>query len=317
VRSPRRSLLARRRLGRPLPPAPGALGERERGRVGVSRRGGWTALLLVGVLGASVSALGCAGEQRQPQTAAEYAEHARAAYEEALEAFYDRDWVTVIPLMEEVKRQYAGTQYARLAQLRIADAHFRQESFPEAITAYRDFVRDYPNDPEVPYARYRIVLCQFQSSGASAFLPPLEERDLTSVRDLHESLRTFLRDYPNYPERVELDYMLQWAKGMLVRYELYVARYYLGRGEFDAAAARTEYALSNFQETGLEPEALVLLAEIHLKRGDEERARRALHAVLNLYSESPFTVPARRFLARLGEPVAQKRMGADASEPSE
>lgn len=279
-------------------------------------RGAPVGLVLL-ALSTPLLAVSCGGEQRQAQTAAEYAEHAREAYEEALEAFYDRDWVTVIPLMEEVKRQYASSRYARLAQLRIADAHFRQESFPEAVTAYRDFVRDYPTDPEVPYARYRIILCQFQSSGASAFLPPLEERDLSSVRDLHESLRTFLRDYPNYPERVELDYMLEWAKGMLVRYELYVARYYLGRGEFDAAAARTEYALSSFEETPLEPEALVLLAEIHLKRGDEERARKALTVVLSRFPSSPFTVPARRFLARIGEPVAQKRMGADGSESSD
>lgn len=259
----------------------------------------------------------CTKETPPPQTAAEYTEHARAAYEQALEAFYDRDWVTVIPLMEEIKRQYAGSRYARLAQLRIADAHFRQESLPEAITAYRDFIRDYPNDPDVPYARFRIILCQFQSSGASVFLPPLEERDLANVRELHEGLRSFIRDYPNYPERAELDYMLSWAKGMLVRYELYVARYYLNRDRFEAAAARAEYALTHFDDTGLEPEALVLLAEIHLKRGDEERARRALDAVLEQYPNSPFSVPARRFLARLGEPVRQKRMGADASEAAD
>jgi outer membrane protein assembly factor BamD len=266
---------------------------------------------------ASLGLGGCASEPVRPQTAAEYTEHARVAYEQALESFYEGDWVTVIPLMEEVKRQYAGSRYARLAQLRIADAHFRQESLPEAITAYRDFVRDYPNDPEVPYARYRIILCQFNSSGASSFLPPLEERDLANVRDLHEGLQSFLRDYPNYPERVELEYMLAWARGMLVRYELYVARYYLGRDQFDAAASRAEYALANFDDSGLEPEALVLLAEIHLKRGDEARARRALDVVLERYPNSPFSVPARRFLARLGEPIGQKRMGADAERATD
>lgn len=266
---------------------------------------------------ANLALTGCASEPARPQTAAEFTEHARAAYEQALESFYERDWVTVIPLMEEVKRVYAGSPYARKAQLRIADAHFRQENLPEAITAYRDFVRDFPTDPEVPYARYRVILCQFNSSGASAFLPPLEERDLANVRDLHEGLQGFLRDYPNYPERAELDYMLDWARGMLVRYELYVARYYLGRDQFDAAAARAEYALANFDDSGLEPEALVLLAEIHMRRGDEPRARRALDVVLERYPNSPFSVPARRFLARLGEPVRQKRMGADAEEASD
>ncbi len=260
-------------------------------------------------LACGLSLPACGGDQKRPQTAEEYAESARQAYEEALESFYDHDWVGVMPLMEEVKREYASSRYARLAQLRIADAHFHQEAFPEAITAYRDFVRDFPNDPEVPYARYRIILCQFKSSGESALMPPLEERDLAVVRDAHESLRAFIRDYPDYPKRDELDYMMAWVKGMLARYELYVARYYLKRDNFDAAVSRTQYALTSYEDTGLEPEALVLLGETYMKQGEEQKARATLNSVIERYPASPFTVPARRFLVQLGEPVAQKKIG--------
>ncbi len=269
-------------------------------------------LVCVGALCVSV-APACGGDQKRAVTAEEYARNAQQAYEEALEAFYDHDWVSVMPLMEEVKREYASSRYARLAQLRIADAHFHQDSYPEAITTYRDFVRDYPNDPEVPYARYRIVLSQFRSSGVSALMPPLEERDLSVVRDAHDSLRAFLRDYPTYPKRAELDYMLSWVRGMLARYELYVARYYLGRNNFDAAVARTQYALTNYDDTGLEPEALVLLAETYLRQGEAEKARATLNAVIERYPASPFTVPARRFLAELGEPLAQKKLSTVAN----
>lgn len=271
-------------------------------------------MLLACLSGSALS--GCGGDQKRPLTAEEYAENARQAYEEALEQFYDHDWVGVMPLMEEIKREYASSRYARLAQLRIADAHFHQESYPEAVTAYRDFVRDYPNDPEVPYARYRIVLSQFQSSGASILLPPLEERDLASVRDAHESIRAFLRDYPTYPKRTELEYMLSWVRGMLARYELYVARYYLDRDNFGAAVSRTQYALTNYEDTGLEPEALVLLAETYMKQGEKEKARGTLHALLERYPSSAFAVPARRFLAQLGEPVKTVKVGASAASPN-
>jgi outer membrane protein assembly factor BamD len=50
-----------------------------------------------------------------------------------------------------------------------------------------------------------------------------------------------------------------------VRHELYVARFYLNVGNFEAAVARAQYALRNFDGSGLEPEAMVLLGETYLK----------------------------------------------------
>jgi outer membrane protein assembly factor BamD len=94
--------------------------------------------------------------------------------------------------------------------------------------------------------------------------------------------------------------MLEVVTGLLVRHELYVARFYLRRDNFEATVARCEYALKNFENSGLEPEALTLLGETYLKMKDLEKARAVLEAVLTKYPESAFTVPAKRFLARLG-----------------
>ncbi len=202
--------------------------------------------------------------------------------------------------MEAVKREYAGTRYARLAQLRIADGHFHQKDYPEAITAYREFLRDFPSDEEVPYARYKVIDCQFQSRGESVMAPPLEERDLVNVRDASASIDAFLRDYPAYPERERLLYMrTRGARHAGALRCLYVARYYLRENDYDAALARTEYALGTYKDTGLEPEALVLLGETQMKKGATDEARAAFELVLQRYPLSPFAEPARRFLARL------------------
>lgn len=266
--------------------------------------------ILLLVLGLASLGLGpaCASDEKRPQSPVEYAANAKKAYEEALEAFYDGDWEVVKPRMEEVKRKYGYSRYARLAELRIADAAFHQENYAEAVTAYKSFVHDYPNDPEVPYARYRVARCQFLSSGDSPIMPPLEERDLSSVRDAFATITAFIADYPNYKKRAELDYMLAVVSGMMVRHELYVARYYLNRGNFDAAVARCEYSLNTYSDTGLEPEALVLLGETYMKKKDRRRARQLFLHVIEQYPDSAFTVPARKFLALMQEPIAQKRI---------
>jgi outer membrane protein assembly factor BamD len=238
----------------------------------------------------------CAEPLRAPKTAEEYQEDARRDYGKAVEAYLAEDWESAVRLFEELKRNYTYTRYARLAELRLADIAFRQERYAEAIGSYKGFVHDYPTDPEVPYARYRIARAHFLQSESSFLQPPLEERDLASVQGAYTALKDFLRDYPDYSKRVELEYMLEVVTGVLVRHELYVARFYLSRDLFSPAVTRVEYALTKYGRSGLEPEAITLLGETYLKMNEHTKAAAAFRRVLNEYPASPFAVPASQFL---------------------
>src|SRR6185295_14744170 len=130
-------------------------------------------------------------------------------------------------------------------------------------------------------------------------LPPLEERDLASVNDALSTLRGYISDYPTSEHSDEMRYMLDVVLGLLARHELYVARYYLNTGLFDAAGVRCEYALKTFKSSGLEPEALVLLGEIYMKQKRRKDAREVLNRILTEYPESAFVVPAKNFLVQL------------------
>jgi outer membrane protein assembly factor BamD len=263
---------------------------------------------------------GCVSDAKPPTSSEEYNRHAQEAYEEALREFLDSNWEEAARLMEEVRRNYAYSKYAHQAHLRLADIAFRQEKYPEAIAEYKAYTHDHPQDAEVPYARYRSIRAQFMSSGNSSVQPPLEERDLGSVRDAYESIRAFLADYPDYKEAEELDFMFRSVSGMLARHELYVARFYLRGDRFEAAMARAQYCLRTFAGSGLEPEAVVLLGEVFLKMKQPRRASALFKHVITQYPASPFTITARRFLEFMGEaptsnPTAAARaaLGATAS----
>lgn len=258
---------------------------------------GQGALCLAMVLG-GLTPSGCA-PSTEPETALDYTDNARKEYEAAMAAFEDKNWLLANELFAEVKRKYAYSRYARLAELRLADASFQQARFAEAISAYKEFIHDHPNDPEVPYARYRVAKGEFDSVSQSIMLPPLEERDLASVNDALATLRAYLNDYPASEHAGELQYMLDVVLGLLARHELYVARYYLNVGRFDAAVLRCEYTLRTFKSSGLEPEALVLLGEVYLKQKRKKDAREVFNRVLTQYPESAFSVPAKNYLALL------------------
>jgi outer membrane protein assembly factor BamD len=258
----------------------------------------------------------CVEQSKPVVSAAQYQSDAKQAYDQALEEFLSANWEYATQLMDAVQRNYAYTPYARQAQLRLADISLRQEKYPEAISGYRAFVHDHPNDPEVPYAKFRIIRAQFATSGNTPIQPPLEERDLANVREAHGAVRAFLADYPNYGHQEELIYILQSVSGMLVRHELYVAHFYLRADQFTPAVRRVQYALRNFQGTGMEPEAVVLLGEIYLKQKEHRKAAAMFRYALSAYPDSAFSVPARRFLA-LVDPVGKDSVGKDSADKAE
>ena len=247
----------------------------------------------------SVVMVGCEAKSAPPKTALEYTQNAKRDYEKALDKYFDRDWEEAIEQFTDVKRNYGYTRYARLAELRIADAKYRQKEYAEATTAYRDFVHDHPNDPEVPYARYKIAKALYQDTEPQILLAPLEERDLVNVLDAYDTLREMIADYPGYKHRAELDFMLEVVTGVLARHDLYVARFYLRQRRYEAAISRIESTLARYQDSGLEAEALVLLGETYLRAKEREKAREAFRRVVDQYPATPFVVAAKNFLRHM------------------
>lgn len=242
---------------------------------------------------------GCVASTVTPLTAQRYEENAKTAFAAAMAEFESRDWESATSMFEQVKREYAYSRYARLAELRLADIAFKQDKFAEAVTSYRTFVHDHPNDNSVAYARFQVTKGLFEQTGDSPMLPPQEERELASAADAYTAMKSFVADFPRYEGIPEIQYMLSVVTGQLVRHELYVARFYLGRGEFEAAVARCMYAIEHYDGSGLEAEAMVLLGETYLKLKRRDEAKTTFVAVLSRYPDSAFTVPAKNFLAHI------------------
>ena len=111
-------------------------------------------LLMVLTTALAAGAVGC--EKQEARTALSYTADAKRAYDEAMKEFQSHNWIESQALFREVKRKYHYSKYAKLAELRIADADFEQEKYSEAIRGYRQFVHDHRSDPEeVGYARSR------------------------------------------------------------------------------------------------------------------------------------------------------------------
>jgi len=267
---------------------------------GAVSRGRSVVALLLALVGIVES--GCEATLNSPIAASlTYTEDARKAYDEAMGSFRNKDWESARALLEELRKLFPQSRYARLAELRIADIDFAQEKFTEAIGSYRTFVTNHRNDREVEYARYRLAKALYFDVDDTVFLPPAEERDQATAGEAYREIQSFLKQYPRSRYSRDAEYMLDVVTGRLVRHELYVARYYRRRDNFDAALARIDHATKTFPTSALFPEALVLRGETLMMMDRRAEAKQAFETVIKDYG-APFSEPARRFLDELGAP---------------
>ncbi len=232
-------------------------------------------LVFIGLL-AAVAAPLMACEPPPPRSALTYTEDARRAYEAAVVELTDHNWLEAQALLREVKRKYAYSRYAKLAELRLADADFEQDKFAEAARGYRQFVHDHRSDQaEVVYARARIAEAEYRQISESLLLPSADERDQGVVMDAYREVKSFINDYPDAKESTKIKELLADVTARLIRHELYVARFYLNRGNFEAAVGRIRYALHNFGAGAddNEPEASEAEAPVNQVEGRGGSAR--------------------------------------------
>ncbi len=240
-----------------------------------------------------------------------YTEDAHAAYQEAMEAYDAKEYDDARALFQEVRKLFAYSRFAHLAELRMADVDFELGKYSEAISGYRSFVRGHQGDPNVEYAQYRICKALYLDINDTILLPPQEERDQATTVDAYRELRDFRKQFPRSRYRRDANYMLEVVTQRLVRHELFVARYYLNKNNFKAAVARCDYALRQYPGSGLDPEAMVLKGETLLKMKKAQQARQVFQQVVEDHG-GPFGRVAKRFLAMMdGRPDD----GAAGSEP--
>jgi outer membrane protein assembly factor BamD len=271
-----------------------------------------TPLLLAALL------LGC-DDTPPPRTAGlSYTSNAQRAYDEAQKEFDAHNWAESQALFAEFKKKFSASQrLVRMAELRIADADFEQEKYAEALREYKTFIHDHKQDAQgVEYARSRIAETNYRQISDSFLLPSADERDQATIQDAYSDLTSFLKDYPKSKLTGHVCSQLEDVIARLVRHELYVARFYLARDNFEAAATRVQYAIRNYAgieacppgratETkpenafGLVPDALILLGETYLRMHRWGDARTAFQVVIERYPDSQLAVQARHYMLEL------------------
>ena len=176
------------------------------------------------------------------------------AYEKAVKAF------------DKLQSRYPYGRYAQQAQLETAYAYFKQNEPESALAATQRFIKQYPNNPHVDYAYYLKGLISFNEDlgllGAMVD-KDLSERDPKAARDAFASFKDLVTRFPNSEYAADSRMRMRYLINALAQYEIHVARYYLRRGAFVAAANRAKGVLNDYPQTPSTIDALQIMVRAY------------------------------------------------------
>jgi len=207
-------------------------------------------------------------------------------YREAHAALESESFDGAIKRFNALESRYPFGAYAQQAQIELIYAYYRQREWDMAISTAQRFLREYPSHPQADYVLYMQGRINFERSlglvESTLRWKWLDidgaERDTQYARGAFTAFANLVRRYPDSPYAADARQRMLFLKDRVARHDLAVARYYLARGTYVAAANRAQDILAEFSGTDAVLPALDILVEAYKALGlsDMERQVRAL-----------------------------------------
>ncbi len=194
---------------------------------------------------------------------------------------------------KEVERLYPYTEWSRRALIMQSYAHHKAKEYEESRAAAQRFLDNYPGDEEAPYAAYLLAL---------SFYDQIDDigRDQGLTFQALQHMRRVIEEYPSsdYARSAVLKFEL--AFDHLASKEMEIGRYYLRRGNYNAAVNRFRVVVEDFQTSTHTPEALHRLVESYLSLGLRDEAQTAAAILGYNFEANPFYQDSFRLLTGQG-----------------
>ena len=204
-------------------------------------------------------------------------------YTEAKTAIAEGSYDKGIKFFEKLESRYPYGRYAQQAQLEVAFAYYKQQEPASAIAACDRFIRLHPTHPSVDYAYYLKGLVNFNEDlGLLGHVSnqDLTERDPKAARESFEAFKELVTRFPQSKYAPDAAARMKYLVNALAAHEVHVARYYMKRGAFVAAANRAQFAVKTYPDAPANEEALFVMVKaydalgLNDLRDDSERVMR-------------------------------------------
>jgi outer membrane protein assembly factor BamD len=216
---------------------------------------------------------------------------AQRLYTEAKESMASSDYAQAVKYFEKLEARYPFGRYAQQAQLEIAYAYYRENDPASAVAACDRFIKLHPNHPNVDYAYYLKGVVNFyedQNLLAQFADQDPTERDPRSARDSFAAFKDLATRFPDSKYTPDALARMNYLVNALASHEVHVARYYMARGAYLAAANRAQFAVKTYPEAPAVEEALYIMTLAYREMGMKDLSADAERVLVKNFPKSPW-----------------------------
>lgn len=202
----------------------------------------------------------------------------QVVYERAHLALIQADYPLAIRIYEALMARYPFAAETRQSRLDVIYAYYRAGESESAIDAADTFIRENPTHPRVDYAWYLKGLTDFERMPNFLerwFRVDLDKRPPSNARRSFAAFQVVVEQFPNSDYAHDARRRMVYLRNRLADYEIAVARYYIKRGAFVAAAQRAKVAIQDYDGSPAVREALEILIYCYEKMDLPELAAQA------------------------------------------
>ena len=187
---------------------------------------------------------------------------AQKLYSTAKDELNEGNYERAVKLFESLESRYPFGRYAQQAQLEVAYAYYKDNEPISAIAACDLFIKLHPNHPNVDYAYYLKGLANFNDDlGLLGNLveQDMSERDPKAACDAFLSFKELVTRFPDSKYAPDSVARMKYLVNALAGNEIHVAKYYLKREAWVAAANRAQEVVKTYPEAPAVEEALAIM----------------------------------------------------------
>ena len=217
---------------------------------------------------------------------------AESLYAEGIGYFNDKRYTRAIDSLNKIKTDHPFSPVLTDAELKIADAHYLNQQYPEAVAAFKEFQSLHPNNENIPFVVFRLGQAHFDQFTST-------DREQKNTEIAKGYFETVINTYPKSPFAAQAREKLAKCNGYLSEYDFNVANFYFQQEKYTAARDRFEEIVRKYNGTPAAEKSLFYLGESYRKEKNNVRASLAYESILQHYAEGKYAADARTQLAQI------------------
>lgn len=191
-------------------------------------------------------------------------------YERGSKSMQSGNFSNAIRYFEALEARFPFSNETKQAQLDLIYCYYKDRQIEATVDAATTFERENPTHPRVDYALYMRGLAYFADQHSwyhKLFNVDLAERPPKNVQESFSVFSQLVQRFPDSAYALDARQRMVFLRNRLADYELYVARYYLKRGAWLAAANRAKFVIEQYDGSPAGSEALSIMVQSYDKLG--------------------------------------------------